>query len=255
MNREELVENIFSNKSDFEKEVLNVLKEKDKSEIMHILAYSIVRDTLKEHLNFLHIKSLSDFTLKPVVNILFKEIANEWISYAMDLLDYSKEEALEILQNAHRVKLLHTLADDYFKHYKGYIYEEIADTFIDLLASMNQASDKVLLVNAVINSDLIANRSVLGINSFNQLYRRIIAAKNLKNIEVSALQIKLSDILIELDCNSTSAQRREILMSILPQYEEKNKKMSQMKLETFDASLQRVKRAILNALKNNSYKL
>ncbi len=253
MNIDETVKSIFSKKSSFEKEVLNILKEKDRVEVIHILSNRLVDDSLREHINFLHIKSLSDFTLKHIVNILFKEMANEWISFAMDFLDYSKEEALETLQTNNRIKFIHTIAEDYFKYYKDYIYEDIADSFISLLASMSKSSDKIILVNAVINSDLIANRSMLGINSFDQLYRRIISAKNLKNTEISSLQIKLSDILIELDSNITSDKRREDLLIVLPKYEEKNKQMLEKKLENFDASLQRVKRAIFNSLKNGIF--
>ena len=255
MNNYDLVENIFTKRTTFEKEVLNVKSEKDKSEIVHMLTHVIVTDSLKEHINFLYLRELSDFTLKHIVNMLFKEFANEWIEYSMEILGSSKEVALEELQKPHRVKFIHTLADDYFKYYKEYFYEGIADTFIELLATMSPDSKKIKLVNAVINSNLIANRSVLNINSFDQLYRRVISAKNLKNIEVSTLQVKLSDILIELDCNSTSAKRREDLLTVLPAYEEKNKDIAGKKLEHFDGSLQRVKRAIFNALKSDKYKL
>jgi len=254
LNTDELVNNIFSNKSFFEKEVLNVLKENDKSEIMRILASKIVRYTLKEHINFVYVKNLEDFTLKHVVNTLFQELATEWVSYSIELLDYSKDEALENLQQGTRIKFIHSLAEEYFEKYKDYIYEEIADTFIDLLASMNQASAKVKFVNTVINSDLVANRNILGINSFDQLYRRIIAAKNKKNLELSTLQMKLSDILIELDCSTTSKERVEVLAEILPQHEAKTKKMARVKLEVFDGTLQRLKRAILSALKNDLYR-
>lgn len=254
MNTSELVNNIFSSKSIFEEEVLNVFKEDEKLEIMRILATKMVCYTLKEHVNFIYIKNLEDFTLKHIVNTLFQELANEWVAYSMEILDYSKDEALENLQQGSRIKFIHLLAEDYFESYKDYIYEEIADSFIDLLASMNQSSAKVKFVNTVINSDLVANRNILGINSFDQLYRRVIAAKNKKNIELSTLQVKLSEILIELDCDTTTLKRRETLTIILPQHEEKTKKMTRVKLEVFDGTLQRLKRAILHALNSDLYR-
>lgn len=254
MNKNELVNNIFSKKSFFEEEVLNVLKEDEKLEIMRILATKMVRYTLKEHVNFIYIKNLEDFTLKHIVNTLFQELANEWVAYSMEVLDYSKDQALENLQQSSRIKFIHSLAESYFQSYKDYIYEEIADTFIDLLASMNQSSVKVKFVNTVINSDLVANRNILGINSFDQLYRRIIAAKNKKNIELSTLQMRLSEILVELDCDTTTVKRKDTLAIILPQHEEKTKKMAKVKLEVFDGTLQRLKRAILHALKSDIYR-
>lgn len=253
MNTKELVKEIFQKESTFEKEVLSIKSDEDKDEVMQILSSTLVREMLKDHINFLYIKKLSDFTLKHVTNILFKELANEWISYSMDILDYSKNKALEELQVKGRVKYIHQLAEDYYKNYDDYIYEEIADTFIDLLASMNPSSEKIVLVNAVINSNLVSNRSVLNINSFDQLYRRIIAAKNAKNIQVSAVQMKLSDILVELD-DDISKQKRDELLIILSRYEKKNKEIANKNLENFDASLQRVKVAIFNSLKNGIYK-
>ncbi len=254
MKREDLIEEIFSKKIIFEKEVLNIKSDKDKCDVMHILAKTLVHDILKEHLNFLHLKSLSDFTLKHIVNILFKELASEWISFSMDVLEYSKDEALSELQKQKRVKYIHSLAEDYYKYYHDYIYEEISNTFIDLLASTNPGSEKIKLINAIINSELVANRSILNINSYDQLYRRIIAAKNAKNIQLSAIQMKLSDILIEIESYDTSEERRESLLIVLPKYKEKNKAIAKKNLEDFDASLQRVKMAIFNSLKNDKYK-
>lgn len=249
----ELVTNIFSKQIVFEKEVLNVRSQKDKKDIIHILSDLMVRDILKEHINFLYIKNLSDFSLKHIVNILFKELASEWVSFAIEELHYSKEKALDVLQDRDKVKFIHSIADDYYKHYKSYIFEEIADTFIELLASIKQTSKKIILVNAVINSNLIVTRSVLNINSFDQLYLKIVAAKKLKSKEITTLQLRVSDILIELDCNSTTNERRETLLRVLSITEEKNKKLMNKKLEYFDESLQRVKRSIFNSLKSGIY--
>ncbi len=254
MNKEKLIESIFAKKFIFEKEVLSIKSEKDKSEIMHILATNLVHDILKEHLNFVYLNKLSDFTLKHIVNILFKEIASEWVMFAMEVLDYSKDEALDELQKSKRIKYVHSLAEDYYKNYKEFFYLEISDSFIELLGLMSPTSDKVKLVNAVINSDLMANRSVLNINNFEQLYQRVEAAKNAKNIQVRTLQAKLSNILKELNSKDISAKKKEDLLLVLPKYEEKNKEITEKKLETFDPSLQRVQMAIFNSLKNGSNK-
>ncbi len=253
MKTTELIDEIFKSKSLFEKKVLNVNSDHDRSEIMHILSKLIVRDILKEHLNFLYIQNLSYFTLKHIVNILFKEIANEWISYAIDILELSKDKALDELQKKDRIKFIHKISTDYYKHYKSYIFEEIADTFIELLASITQDSEKTKLVNAIINSKLIANRTVLGINNFDQLYRRVKAAKNSKSAEVSSIQMKISDILTEIEDIKTSSKKRENLFIVLPKYEKKALQINNKKLENFDASLDRVKRAIFNSLKNEVF--
>ena len=254
MKQEELIEKIFTNKLFFEKEILDIQSENDRSEVMRILSTEMVENILKENINFLYIEKLEYFTLTPVINILFKELANEWISYAMDVLEFSKEDALEELQADERVKFIHILAVDYNRFYKDYLFEAIANSFIDLLSSMNQGSEKIKFVNSIINSDLIANRNILNINSFDQLYQRVKSAKNFKNIDLSSVQIKISEILQEIEDPQTEYEKRESLFIVLPSYERKEEQIKEKRLEEYDASLQRVKRAIFNALKSGLYK-
>ncbi len=128
MKQEELIEKIFTNKLFFEKEILDIQSENDRSEVMRILSTEMVENILKENINFLYIEKLEYFTLTPVINILFKELANEWISYAMDVLEFSKEDALEELQAEERVKFIHILAVDYNRFYKDYLFEAIANS-------------------------------------------------------------------------------------------------------------------------------
>ncbi len=250
----QFINNLFSDKVIFEKEILDVKSEKDRSDIMRILSKSIVRESLKEHINFLYIKDIKDFTLKHIINILFKDIASEWVIYTGDVFNYSKEEALSELQSKERVKFIHLLVLNYYKYYKCYIFEEIANTFIELLASINNKSTKIILVNAVINSDLIANRNIIGVNSFDQLYRRVKSAKNLKNTDISYLQVKISEIISEIESDEITSPKKEELSATLLKYEKKVIEKKAVKLEKFDATLQRVKRAIFNSLKNEIFK-
>jgi len=255
LKQEELIKKIFTSRRFFEKNILDVNNENDKSEIMKILSKEMVDDVLKENINFLHVRTLEDFTLSPIVNILFKELANEWISYAMDILELSKEDALEELQEDNRVKFIHLIAADYYKFYKEYFYEKIANSFIDLLASMNQGSEKIRFVNSIINSNFIANRNILGINSFDQLYRRVKAAKNLKNIELGIVQSKISEILQEIEDPNIIYSKKENLLIVLPSYERKETLIKEKRLESYDSSLERVKMAVFNSLKSELYKI
>ena len=171
---------IFRNKDSFEKKVLNVQGDSDRKEIVRILALRLVRGILKEHLNFLYIKEFSDFTPTQIVNIVFREMANEWIDYAMKELNYRKEDALDELRIEDRIKLLKSLSSAYYKQFKNTIFGEIADTFMELLVQNAKVDTKSILINAVINSNLIPNRSVLNINSSNQLSECVKIALKLK---------------------------------------------------------------------------
>lgn len=248
------IEDIFIHKTLFEKEVFDVNSEKERAEVMKILAHKIVDIILKEHLNFTCIKQLSDFTLKHITNILFKEIASEWMYYSMEVYGYTKEKALEEIQPKERIVFIHQIAEEYYRYYKDYIFENIANSFIDLLASMNKGSEKIILVNSVINSDLMANRNIIGINSFDQLYKRIVSAKGLKSASISQVQIKISDLAKELVSDDVTQSKKEDLSIVLPKYEERVKKLQNTNLEEFDHSLKRVKMAIFNSLKSGVFK-
>jgi hypothetical protein len=250
---EKLVENIFSNINSFEKEVLEVYSATDRSDIMRIMTKIVVCDILKEHLNFLYLNNISNFSLKQIPNIIFKEIANEWVSYAIDILDYTKEEALEIL-TPKNILFIKSLSLNYYKNYKEYIFEEIAESFIELLSSAKVASKRVMFVNSVINSDFIANRNSLGINSFNQLHKNVKSAKNIKNASLRVLQVKISDILKDLSDPELNEIDENILSDLLKSHEEKLEQLKHRSLASFDANLERVKRAIINSLKRGMVK-
>ncbi|MFT5661876.1 MAG: hypothetical protein ACI9TV_002524 [Sulfurimonas sp.] len=188
---------LFQDKVLFEKKILNVENNQDREDVVSILAIRLVRDSLKEHLNFLYIEKFSDFSLKQIVNIVFKEIANEWVDYAMHILNYSKSAALDELRIQHRVKFLKSLSSDYYNSFKDTIFEEIADTFIELLVQNTKKDKNSILINAVINSDLIPNRSVLNINSWNQLSECVKVAIDLrgsKKVKLENFESKLKKV-------------------------------------------------------------
>lgn len=179
---------LFTDKALFEKEVLNVENIQDRKDVVDILAISLVGDILKEHINFLYIEKFSDFSLKQIVNIVFREMANEWVDYAMNDLNYSKDDALNELRIDNRIKFLKSLSSDYYNFFKDCIFEKIADTFIELLVQNNKVDKKSILINAVINSYLIPNRSVLNINSWNQLNEYVKLAINLQGTKAEKLE-------------------------------------------------------------------
>lgn len=186
--------------------------------------------------------------MKQVVNLLFKEIASEWVDYAMDVLEYSKEDALEELRVENRIQFIKSLSQNYYKHFKNFIFEEVADTFIELIALNSSKDGKSLLINAVINSKYVPNRSILGINSSDQLCKRAKAAKDLKNKKVTELQFKLAEMEEGIHNLELPENKRESLSLVYPSYEKKLHTIREEKLEKFDDSLQRLKRAMVRSL-------
>jgi len=190
---EELVTSIFSDKVIFEKYILNVTCNSDRIDVINILSKRLVRILLKEELNFLYMQDLHNFKFSLIVNILFREIANEWVSYAQESLDYSMEEILEIMQNKDNVVFLLGLVKEYFVEYKVYFVQEIADTFIELVERMPSPSISSNLINDVLKSGFVKSRGISVVYNYSQLWGRVQNAHKIKKIDITKLQIKITE--------------------------------------------------------------
>ncbi|MDF1877104.1 hypothetical protein JHD47_04680 [Sulfurimonas sp. SAG-AH-194-L11] len=188
-----LIKSIFSDKKVFEKEILNVTCNSDRIEVIDILAKRLIRILLKEELNFLHMRDLNSFKFSLIVNLLFREIANEWVSYADEYLGYEKSEALDIIQDKTNVMFVLTLIKEYFSQYKIYFVQEIADSFIDLIESMPSPTLSNTLINEVLKSDFVKKDNISVVFSYSQLWGRVQNAHNAKKEKITKLQIMISE--------------------------------------------------------------
>ena len=246
---QENINKIFQDRISFEKELLNVFNDNDRAEVTRILAATLVQDILKYEINFLFITNLSAFTLKQVANTLFKEITNEWIDYAMDEFAYTKEEAFKELKTGNRAQLIKLLSNNYYKNYKEYIFTEIIDTFMELLV-LNAENEKYsIFINSVINSSLIPNRSLLNINSSDQLCKFAKAANELKNEKLDFLQTRIKETSSNIHNLKLTQNKKNELSTSLLRDKKKIQTIQDAKLEKFDTNLQRVSKAMIEALK------
>ena len=145
--KQKYIDELFKDRTLFEWEVLHVSSHYDRIEIMEILAQTLVRNKLKYEINFLYLQSYDNFKLTQIINILFHEIANEWMSFATEVLYYPNDKA--------RVKFIHDIAEDYYEKYRRYIFEEVADTFIELVSNTKQNNKTTKLIQETLQSDLI----------------------------------------------------------------------------------------------------
>jgi len=246
--RNELIDKIFKKKVVFEKKVLNIVSDSDRIEIMQILSKSLVRGSLKEDLNFLYMEDFSTFRFKPIINILFKEIASEWIYYAMEELGLSKDEALVEIQAKQRVLFIRSLVASYYKKYKQYIFREIADTFIELVRTIPHAKVKNKLVEEVLHSDLVVYNNVVPVYNSIQLWGRVKAAQNLKNADLSRVQIMISETLSKLSHKGLDEKTKQELLKSLEKYEKKLHNINTKSLDKFDGALKRFKDTLVNSM-------
>ena len=147
--KKKLIIDIFDNRALFEKEVLGVYSNSDRIEVVRILSEKLIRGPLKYELNFLYMENLQSFKFSLIVNLLFKEFANEWVNFAQEELYYTREDSLSEIQDKTRVKFIYSLVQYYFLKHKKLFFEEITDTFIELVDTIvdDSESKRNILIN------------------------------------------------------------------------------------------------------------
>ena len=229
INTELNAEDIFSDVKLFERYILDVRSDSDRKDIMLILSDRIIRILLREEFDFLYMKSLHDFKFSLIINILFREFTNEWISYAEEKLFFSHDNAIEFMQDKDRVIFLLSIVKTYFKKYKLYFVHTISDTFIELIDSMPQSSVENELIQDVLESDFVKRGRVSMIYNYSQLWSRVKSAHNVKNEELSRIQIKLYEAIEKKE--EKKINKLEYEMELL----------EQKPLAYFDESIMRVR--------------
>jgi len=243
----EFVKELFENKKLFESYVLAVSSESEREEIMQILSKKLIREDLKEDLNFLYMQDFSHFKFSFIVNLLFKELANEWISFAEEQLAYSKRDALEEIQHKEKVNFVFQIVKNYFDVYKRIFVQEIVETFIELV---DLAPGPVLqneLIKSVLFSDLLKRQNVSVIYNYHQLYFRVKDAHNHKNIQISKLQVKISDLSTQI-VEAQELIKREELSKKMDKYKKELTHLEKLSLAEFDEALKRVRETMIDSL-------
>ncbi|WP_321778248.1 hypothetical protein [Sulfurimonas sp.] len=250
--KEEYIEKIFSDKTLFEWEVLHVSSHYDRVEIMQIISNILVREKLKYELNFLHIKEYRDFKFSQIVNIIFHEIANEWLTFATNILYCSKKEAIEALQDKTRVIFIHSLSVTYYKKYKRQIFEEVANTFIELVSSAKNDKATSVLIEKVLKSDMIKNKQILSMHDFSQLYKRVKIAQGVKNKEVERADARLMELKRKYESQKNKNEKNEDEIKRLFKLFKKAKiefeKLQNKSLNNFDAGVSRLKDTMVHTM-------
>lgn len=221
---------IFSSNIEFEKHVLDIQSNSDRVEVMQILANRLIRILLKEELSFIHMKDLNSFKFSLITNLLFRELASEWVSYAQEFLYYERSDALEVIQEKGRVLFLLSLSREYFTSYKIYFVQEIADTFIELIESMPTYAKSNALIDEVLQSDFVKTKNVSVVQSYSQLWRHVKNAQFLKKKEMSRVQIKVDQAKNTKD---------------LKKYEYEYELLNLKSLAHFNEALQRLRNAMI----------
>lgn len=231
--KEQLVRIIFSEREMFEQYILSVHSEEDREDIMVILSKMMIRTILKDEFNFLYMGSINKFDFSLIVNLLFKEFANEWVSYAEDKLAYKREDALSEIQNKSRVLFILSVSKWYFRKYKSYFAEHIADSFIELVDLMPNATLNNELIQYVLRSGFVRKNSISTVLNYNQLWNRVKNAHDNKNEQLTKLQIQINEIVKSED------------LSLLKKYELEAELLENKSLAFFDDAVMRLRETMI----------
>lgn len=246
--KQKYIDELFKDRALFEWEVLHVSSHYDRLEVMEILAQTLVRDKLKYEINFLYLQSYENFKFTQIINILFHEIANEWMSFATEVLYYPKREAVGELNDKARVKFIHDIAEDYYEKYRRYIFEEVADTFIELVSNTKQNNRTTKLIQETLQSDLIKNRQILEMHNFSQLYNRIEAAQNTKDSDITNAKTKVIEIKKKYTNSMIDADEKQRLHNLLDKAEKELSKLKNLRLDKFDPGIKRLKDTMVQTM-------
>ena len=248
LQKEELVIELFSNKKLFELKVLDVKSSEDRLEIMNILVEALIRDRLKCELNFLYMQDFKRFKFSLIVNLLFKEVADEWLSFASEVLQYSREKSLFEIQDKERVAFIYSLSQEYFLEFKKLFFAEISNTFLELAEVAISSRNHNELIEYVLQSSLIKDRGTFVLQSYSQLLSRIKSAKNYKNEKLSNIQVKIAEVKISLEPKELSLEDIKRYEALLLQYKNEKEALENSSLDNFDGALKRLKETMIESM-------
>lgn len=189
--KNEFLKKVFSDKLFFEAEILEIFSNSDRIEVIEILTKRIIGTLLRRELNFIYMEDLEKFSLSLIPNSMFQEISNEWVSYAVENLKIEDKEAIKIMQEKEHIIFLLTLTKEYFRNYKVYFLQDIADSFIDLVNTKATGEEVSPLIKQILMSDFVKNDNVIVMDSYDKLWRKVRYAQTNKDSQLKKLQIEM----------------------------------------------------------------
>jgi len=245
---DDFVEKLFSESKIFEEYILGVYNDVDREEIMQILSKRLIQGALKEELNFVHMKSLKSFKYSLIVNLLFKEFANEWISFAQEHLEYTKAFALDELQDKRRVRFIVSLVENYFRIYKIEFVKAICDTFIELVATATVTTARNKILTEVISLEILKVNHISLVRDYYQL--RVIAREALdaKNIKLTKMKNEITEITFRLSSGMLSTKEKEEFTNRLVKIQANVESIESKSLIYFNETLKKIRDLIFEYL-------
>ena len=210
------VEKLFSDVALFEWDVLHVSSNTDRVEVMEIIADSLVYNTLKYELNFLHVHDVEKLNFSNIKGYIFKQMINEWLTFCDDVLFYPKDDAIKVVKQGQRIKFIYSIVNDYFSKYQRFVYSEVVDTFFKLFERLPVTKNRQILIERILQSQLNYSKDPQKIYKFTQVFNRIKIAQDKKKKELYKLNERAKELMGHLSENENIEfdEDNEILLDI-----------------------------------------
>lgn len=206
MNKAEAYINaLFSDKSLFEKEVMQINCDEDRREIMALMGKEICNESeISSQVNFLKIKSIDELDFSRVTIALVQIILAELLLLLKEK-NYPAVKIETVKKNKEYLAFIYALAQTYMRRFGAEFYKELINTFFDLIAIADRA-DKLSPVVAEVINGTASKKSLLEQSGGGQIlykpeqaWMRVKQARDDKNRKVQVHQIEISKLVHRVD--------------------------------------------------------
>lgn len=202
---EKYIQDLFSDKQLFEKEVMQVNCDEDRKEIMALMSKEICNESdIASQVNFLKIKSIDELDFSRVNISLVQIILAELLSLLKEK-NYPASQIETIKKNKEHLAFIYMITQTYMRRFGSEFYKEVINTFFDLISIADKADKLSLVVVEAINGTQ-NKRSLMEQHGGGQIlykpeqaWMRVKQARDDKNKKVQVYQVEIVKLVRRVD--------------------------------------------------------
>jgi len=258
--KKEFITSLFKSITLFEKEVLEVESDFDRYDVMKFMGRQLVTQVMKEQLNFSYLKSYNDISTKNIKANMVKIFIDEFLEYLQEEHRYTLTMAQEVVLNRQCIHFLQAIVSKYYDRFSHLIYEQSVETFFEKVAALTEPSKANSLINECIEghnghaSLMVYKSGERAAYSTEQVWTRVRDAYLTRKKAVKKLQIELSETLEQMEStqNEYTLEEQTALQDRYLRKQGEIKSLQQRSLDQYDASVKRMKEAMIESLQGFS---
>ncbi len=202
---QEYIQNIFSDRKVFEKEVLHVNCDADRQEVMLLLSKELcTKSKIAHQISFLKLKSINDLDFGSVKIVLVQMLLAELISLLKEKR-FTQIEIDNIKRNKPYLKFIYQLVQSYMHRFGTIFYKEVVNTFFDRISLADKPENIAKVVQEAIDGNK-RYKSLLEQHTGGQIlyksaqaWMRVKQARDDKNRAAQKYQIEIVKLVKRVD--------------------------------------------------------